>query len=108
LLVAVGYASSLLIAVGYASSLLIAVGYASSKPRTLSTVPESLHSGSLAPDNTSLAFLGALYDSLLPSFPHTHSINVGLDETFDLGTGRSRLQSHCMFVCDLETLHDMI
>lgn len=33
-------------------------------------------------------FLGALYDELLPLF-HSERFNVGLDETFDLGQGRS-------------------
>lgn len=32
----------------------------------------------------SLDFISSLYDGLLPSFPHSRSLNVGLDETFDL------------------------
>jgi hexosaminidase len=45
---------------------------------------------SLCPsDPRSLEFLGTLYDELLPCF-HSRTLNVGLDETFDLGQGRSR------------------
>ena len=45
---------------------------------------------SLAPrDPRSLALLEDLYDQLLPCFS-SRSFNVGLDETFDLGQGRSR------------------
>jgi hypothetical protein len=46
--------------------------------------------GSVAPNNESLAFLESRYDGLLPSFPHSSSINVGLDETFDIGTAKSK------------------
>jgi hypothetical protein len=46
--------------------------------------------GSVSPNEVSLAFLSSLYDSLLPSFPYAHNINVGLDETFDLGSGKSK------------------
>ncbi len=38
----------------------------------------------------SLAFLNDLYDQLLPHFT-SRTFNVGLDETFDLGLGRSKL-----------------
>lgn len=45
---------------------------------------------SLCPgDPGSLAFLATLYDELLPCFS-SQTVNVGLDETFDLGLGRSR------------------
>ena len=45
---------------------------------------------SLCPsDDGSLALLSDLYDQLLPNF-HSKMFNVGLDETFDLGLGRSR------------------
>ncbi len=37
----------------------------------------------------SLAFLNGLYDELLPHFS-SRTFNVGLDETFDLGLGRSK------------------
>jgi hypothetical protein len=44
---------------------------------------------SLCPtDPKSLAFLGGLYDELLPCFT-SGDFNVGLDETIDLGPGRS-------------------
>ncbi len=44
---------------------------------------------SLCPtDPASLAFLGGLYDELLPCFT-SGDFNVGLDETIDLGPGRS-------------------
>jgi len=42
-----------------------------------------------AEDPRSLEFLGGLYDQLLPCF-RSRTVNVGLDETFDLGEGRSR------------------
>jgi hypothetical protein len=45
---------------------------------------------SLCPtDPESLTFLESLYDELLPNF-QSKSFNVGLDETFDLGEGRSK------------------
>ncbi|MCZ6597456.1 MAG: family 20 glycosylhydrolase [Planctomycetota bacterium] len=45
---------------------------------------------SLCPtDPGSLALLGGLYDELLPCF-QSRDFNVGLDETFDLGLGRSK------------------
>jgi len=45
---------------------------------------------SLCPtDLASLEFLGRLYDELLPCF-ESRLLNVGLDETFDIGLGRSR------------------
>jgi hypothetical protein len=45
---------------------------------------------SLAPvDPGSLALLSELYDELLPNFS-SRQFNVGCDETFDLGQGRSR------------------
>jgi len=40
-------------------------------------------------DAKSLAFLNGLYDQLLPHFT-SRIFNVGLDETFDLGLGRSK------------------
>ncbi|MEQ1892139.1 MAG: glycoside hydrolase family 20 zincin-like fold domain-containing protein [Planctomycetota bacterium] len=50
------------------------------------TTPEPF---SLCPtDPRSLAFLGELYDELLPCFT-SDEFNVGLDETIDLGPGRS-------------------
>jgi hypothetical protein len=47
---------------------------------------------SLCPtDQRSLDFLAGLYDELLPNFSST-MFNVGLDETFDIGAGRSAAQ----------------
>lgn len=66
--------------------------------RGLAEVPEGVrHPFALEPepfslcptDPRSLEFLAGLYDSLLPHFSSRH-FNVGLDETFDLGQGRSR------------------
>jgi hypothetical protein len=45
--------------------------------------------GLCATDPASLHFLEGLYDALLPNF-RSHQFNVGLDETIDLGAGRSR------------------
>lgn len=44
---------------------------------------------SLYPSPESLAFLSGLYDELLPHFSSSQ-LNVGCDETFDLGQGRSK------------------
>ena len=66
--------------------------------RALAEVPEGLEHPfnperrepfSLCPlDPGSLALLADLYDQLLPNFT-SRELNVGLDETFDLGRGRS-------------------
>jgi hexosaminidase len=45
--------------------------------------------GLCATDPASLVFLRSLYSELLPNF-RSHLFNVGLDETLDLGHGRSR------------------
>jgi hypothetical protein len=45
--------------------------------------------GLCATDPASLAFLEGLYDELLPNF-QSRLFNVGLDETIDLGLGRSK------------------
>ena len=45
---------------------------------------------SLAPDARSLALLRGLYDELLEAFPYSRAINIGMDETYDLGDGVSR------------------
>jgi hexosaminidase len=45
--------------------------------------------GLCATDPASLRFLEGLYDALLPNF-QSRQFNVGLDETLDLGAGRSR------------------
>ncbi len=43
----------------------------------------------LAPDAASAAFMRSLYAELLPNFT-SRSLNIGCDETFELGRGRSR------------------
>jgi hexosaminidase len=45
--------------------------------------------GLCATDPASVDFLASLYDELLPCFG-SRQINVGMDETLDLGSGRSR------------------
>jgi hexosaminidase len=66
--------------------------------RSLAEVPEGVDHAfslrrepfSLCPtDPASLTFLAELYDQLLPCF-ESRSFNVGLDEAFDIGLGRSR------------------
>ena len=66
--------------------------------RHLAEVPEGIeHPFSRAREPFSLAaveprvleFLGSLYDQLLPCFA-SETLNVGLDETYDLGWGRSK------------------
>jgi hypothetical protein len=47
--------------------------------------------GLCATDPASLRFLEGLYDALLPHFS-SRQFNVGLDETIDLGAGRSRAE----------------
>ena len=47
------------------------------------------HPFTLAPSAEALEFLDGLYGELLPSFTST-KFNVGCDETYDLGLGRSR------------------
>ncbi len=46
---------------------------------------------SLRPDKESLDFLAELYDELLPNFSSRY-FNVGCDETWDLGQGRSKVR----------------
>eukprot|EP01118_Nematostelium_gracile_P007064 TRINITY_DN2288_c0_g2_i3.p1 TRINITY_DN2288_c0_g2~~TRINITY_DN2288_c0_g2_i3.p1 ORF type:complete len:375 (+),score=97.41 TRINITY_DN2288_c0_g2_i3:725-1849(+) len=56
-----------------------------------SQVPEPY---SLAPtDDRSLKFLSELYDQLLPNFKNTKKFNIGFDETFDVGKGKSKEES---------------
>jgi hypothetical protein len=47
------------------------------------------HPFSLAPSTEALAFLDGLFGELLPNFTSTR-FNVGCDETYDLGLGKSR------------------
>jgi hexosaminidase len=44
--------------------------------------------GFAADDSQALAFLGQMYDQMVPVFP-TSAYNIGCDETFDLGLGRT-------------------
>lgn len=46
----------------------------------------------LAPTNTSLRFLEALYDEFLPNFS-SRTFNVGCDETWELGKGRTKARA---------------
>lgn len=64
--------------------------------RPLAEAPDGFHSSAgwrpaatLAPTPESLAFVRGLLDELLPLFS-SRRVNVGCDETFDLGKGRSR------------------
>lgn len=41
-------------------------------------------------DPDTLAFTCSLLDTLLPCFPHAKNVNLGGDEVFDLGLGRSK------------------
>ncbi|MFN0151343.1 MAG: beta-N-acetylhexosaminidase [bacterium] len=65
---------------------------------------------SLCPtDDGSLALIAGLYDQLLPNFTSAQ-LNVGLDETFDLGTGRSaelcaRIGTDRVYVDYLRKIH---
>jgi len=47
------------------------------------------HGSTLHPSRASLRLLGSLYDELLPNF-RSSMFNVGCDETWELGKGRSR------------------
>jgi len=47
------------------------------------------HGSTLKPGRDSLKLLGSLYDELLPNFT-SPSFNVGCDETWELGQGRSK------------------
>jgi hexosaminidase len=56
---------------------------------------------SLCPnDESSLRFLASLYDELLPNFK-SQRFNVGLDETFDLGLGRSKAEVEARGVAEV-------
>eukprot|EP01118_Nematostelium_gracile_P007066 TRINITY_DN2288_c0_g2_i5.p1 TRINITY_DN2288_c0_g2~~TRINITY_DN2288_c0_g2_i5.p1 ORF type:complete len:344 (+),score=86.23 TRINITY_DN2288_c0_g2_i5:1-1032(+) len=70
--------------------------------RNFSEIPEGFMHGfsqvpepySLAPtDDRSLKFLSELYDQLLPNFKNTKKFNIGFDETFDVGKGKSKEES---------------
>ena len=55
----------------------------------LAELPESEAAACLAPGPETLTFMASLYDELLPCF-RSRAINIGCDETFELGKGRSR------------------
>jgi hypothetical protein len=55
----------------------------------LETARGSRHAACLAPTPQSIAFMRSLYAELLPNFT-SRSLNIGCDETFELGRGRSR------------------
>lgn len=57
--------------------------------RSLSECPELEHCSTLAPNAESLKLIASLYDELLPNFT-SGQINVGCDETWELGKGRSK------------------
>jgi hexosaminidase len=59
------------------------------KHRHLAECPDSPGTDCLAPNNASLKFLEELYDEYLPHFSAS-IFNVGCDETWELGTGRSK------------------
>ena len=68
---------------------------------------------SLCPtDPKSLELLGGLYDELLPNFT-SRLLNVGCDETFDIGQGRSKAQcegvgKHRVYLDFLRKLHGLV
>jgi hypothetical protein len=68
---------------------------------------------SLCPtDRDSLDFLGGLYAELLPNFS-SRLFNVGLDETFDIGQGRSkpeadRIGKHRVYLDFLRQVNDIV
>lgn len=60
----------------------------------------------------SLQFIESLYDELLPYFSSTH-FNVGCDETFDLGQGKSREVAqvegkHRVYLAFLRKIHELV
>lgn len=55
----------------------------------LAECPDLENPGTLAPNNASLALLESLYDEYLPLFSSA-KFNVGCDETWELGKGRSK------------------
>ncbi|MBI5363987.1 MAG: family 20 glycosylhydrolase [Planctomycetes bacterium] len=89
--------------------------------RPLAEVPDGLEHAfsihkepySLCPlDPGALALLADLYDQLLPHFT-SRSFNVGLDETFDLGLGRSKEEcarrgKHVVYVEFLRRVHALV
>ena len=60
--------------------------------RHLGECPDKAHCGVLAPNAESLRFLEGLYDEFLPHFS-SGTFNVGCDETWELGKGRSKARA---------------
>lgn len=89
--------------------------------RDLAEVPEGVEHafsiakepyGLCATDPRSLALLAELYDELFPHFT-SREVNVGLDETFDLGMGRSRAAcaargKHRVYLEYLRAVHALV
>src|SRR5689334_24810973 len=59
------------------------------RPPRSTLFPTRRSSDLCATDPASLTFLEGLFDELLPNF-RSRLFNVGLDETIDLGAGRSK------------------
>ncbi|MBT3295383.1 MAG: family 20 glycosylhydrolase [Verrucomicrobia bacterium] len=57
--------------------------------RHLAECPEKPGTDCLAPNQASIKFLEGLYDEYLPNFSSS-TLNVGCDETWELGQGRSK------------------
>jgi hypothetical protein len=57
--------------------------------RHLAECPDQANCSTLAPNAASLKFLEGLYDEYLPHFS-SRTFNVGCDETWELGKGRSK------------------
>ncbi len=60
--------------------------------RHLAECPANPATDCLAPNNASIRFLDGLYDEYLPHFTST-TFNVGCDETWELGKGRSKARA---------------
>ncbi len=60
--------------------------------RHLAECPDRADRGTLAPNTASLRFLETLYDEYLPHFS-SPLFNVGCDETWELGKGRSKTRA---------------
>ena len=58
--------------------------------RALAECPEAERPSCLAPTPESVNFMCSLYAELLPCF-RSQTLNIGCDETFELGQGRSRI-----------------
>lgn len=60
--------------------------------RHLAECPDRDHCSTLAPNAASIKFLDGLYDEYLPHFS-SRTFNVGCDETWELGKGRSKARA---------------